>query len=73
VPTNSALVTVDGGLAVATDLGVVYRAPGRTTWQRVGDLPAVAVLQLKTSPSGGTLYAASHGRGIYAIKLRDLD
>ncbi|MEU6089515.1 glycosyl hydrolase [Streptomyces sp. NPDC047085] len=73
VPTNSALVTADGGLAVATDLGVVYRAPGRTTWQRVGDLPAVAVLQLKTSPSRGTLYAASHGRGIYAIKLRDLD
>ncbi|SOE06961.1 glycosyl hydrolase [Streptomyces sp. Ag109_G2-15] len=73
VPTDSALVTADGGLAVATDLGVVYRAPGRTTWQRVGDLPAVAVLQLKTSPDGGTLYAATHGRGIYTIRLRDLD
>ncbi|MFF5014691.1 glycosyl hydrolase [Streptomyces sp. NPDC001165] len=73
VPTDSALVTADGGLAVATDLGVVYRAPGRTTWQRVGDLPAVAVLQLKTSPDGGTLYAATHGRGIHTIRLRDLD
>ncbi|MGW0996859.1 glycosyl hydrolase [Streptomyces sp. NPDC002523] len=73
VPTDSALVTADGGLAVATDLGVVHRAPGRTTWQRVGDLPAVAVLQLKTGPDGRTLYAATHGRGIYAIKLRDLD
>ncbi|MCC5474833.1 WD40/YVTN/BNR-like repeat-containing protein [Streptomyces barringtoniae] len=72
VPTDSALVTADGGLAVATDLGVVYRAPGRTTWQRIGSLPAVAVLQLKTSPDGGTLYAATHGRGIYTVKLCDL-
>ena len=71
VPTNSAVVTPNGGLAVATDLGVVYRAPGRTTWQRVGSLPAVAVLQLKLSPDGSTLYAATHGRGIYTIKVRD--
>ncbi|OIK00443.1 glycosyl hydrolase [Streptomyces sp. MUSC 14] len=72
VPSDSALLTANGGLAVATDLGVVYRAPGRTTWQRVGSLPAVAVLQLKASPDGGTLYAATHGRGIYTVKLRDL-
>ncbi|MEU6773696.1 glycosyl hydrolase [Streptomyces sp. NPDC046759] len=72
VPTDSALVTADGGLAVATDLGVVYRAPGRSTWQRVGSLPAVAVLQLRTSPDGGTLYAATHGRGIYTVKVCDL-
>ncbi|WP_410099095.1 hypothetical protein, partial [Streptomyces sp. STR69] len=71
VPTNSAVVTPNGGLAVATDLGVVYRAPGRTTWQRVGSLPAVAVLQLKLSPDGKTLYAATHGRGIYTIKVSD--
>jgi hypothetical protein len=71
VPTNSAIVTPNGGLAVATDLGVVYRAPGHTKWQRVGDLPAVAVLQLKLGPDGSTLYAATHGRGIYTIKVRD--
>ena len=40
--------------------------------QRVGDLPAVAVLQLKTSPDGGTLYAATHGRGIYTIRTGTL-
>ncbi|MCW8383583.1 ligand-binding sensor domain-containing protein [Streptomyces justiciae] len=71
VPTNSAVVTPNGGLAVATDLGVVYRAPGRTKWQRVGSLPAVAVLQLKLSPDGSTLYAATHGRGIHTFKVRD--
>ncbi|MGW3497927.1 glycosyl hydrolase [Streptomyces sp. NPDC001020] len=72
VPTSSAVVTPNGGLAVATDLGVVYRAPGRTTWQRVGDLPAVAVLQLKLGPDGSALYAATHGRGIYTIKVGSL-
>ncbi|MCQ9131868.1 glycosyl hydrolase [Streptomyces hilarionis] len=71
VPTNSAIVLPNGGLAVATDLGVVYRAPGRTKWQRIGSLPAVAVLQLKLSPDGHTLYAATHGRGIYTVKVRD--
>lgn len=71
VPTNSAIVLPNGGLAVATDLGVVYRAPGHSNWQRVGSLPAVAVLQLKLSPDGGTLYAATHGRGIYTVKVRD--
>jgi hypothetical protein len=40
---------------------------------RVGDLPAVAVLQLKLSPDGSTLYAATHGRGIYSIKVRGCD
>ncbi|MEU0853850.1 glycosyl hydrolase [Streptomyces griseofuscus] len=72
VPADAALVTANGGLAVGTDLGVVYRAPGTTTWKRVGDLPAVAVLQLKTGPDGGTLYAATHGRGIYTIKVGKL-
>ncbi|MGW4437620.1 glycosyl hydrolase [Streptomyces sp. NPDC004596] len=72
VPADSAVVTPNGGLALATDLGVVYRAPGRSEWRRVGSLPAVAVLQLKLSPDGGTLYAATHGRGIQAVGVRDL-
>ncbi|TKA04683.1 beta propeller repeat protein [Actinacidiphila oryziradicis] len=72
VPADSAVVLPNGGLAVATDLGVVYRAPGRTSWKRIGRLPAVAVLQLKLSPNGSTLYAATHGRGIYTIGVRGL-
>jgi hypothetical protein len=31
------------------------------------------VLQLKLSPDGRSLYAATHGRGIYAIKVSDCD
>jgi hypothetical protein len=41
--------------------------------QRVGPLPAVAVLQLKLGPDGLPLYAASHGRGIDTIRVRDFD
>jgi hypothetical protein len=69
VPTDSLLALPGGGLALATDLGVVYRAPHHTGWQRVGHLPAVAVLQLKSGPDG-RVYAATHGRGLYAITLK---
>ncbi|SEF93135.1 hypothetical protein SAMN05216223_102521 [Actinacidiphila yanglinensis] len=68
VPADSLLALPGGGLALATDLGVVYRAPHRTGWQRVGKLPAVAVLQLKSGPDG-RIYAATHGRGLYSIAL----
>ncbi|WP_184944769.1 WD40/YVTN/BNR-like repeat-containing protein [Kitasatospora kifunensis] len=70
VPADSLVVTKTGALAVATDLGVLYRAPGRTSWQRVGELPAVAVDQLVLGPDG-RLYAATHGRGLWSTSLRD--
>jgi hypothetical protein len=69
VPGDSLLALPGGGLALATDLGVVYRAPHHVSWQRVGHLPAVAVLQLKAGPHG-SIYAATHGRGIYSITLK---
>nr|WTB33388.1 glycosyl hydrolase [Streptomyces sp. NBC_00830] len=71
VPADSAVVLPDGGLAVGTDLGVVYRGPSTTKWERVGSLPAVAVGQLKTGPDG-KLYAATHGRGIYTTPVSEL-
>lgn len=66
VPCNSVLALPNGGLAVATDLGVIYRAPGRTSWERVGRLPAVAAMQLTPGPNG-TVYLATHGRGLWSI------
>ncbi|WP_327575440.1 MULTISPECIES: glycosyl hydrolase [unclassified Streptomyces] len=71
VPADSAVVLPGGGLAVATDLGVVYRGPHTAKWERVGSLPAVAVLQLKIGPDN-KLYAATHGRGIYTMPVREL-
>ena len=52
----------------ATDLGVVYRRPNHTDWQRLGELPAVAVDQLKLGPDN-RLYAATHGRGLWSMRL----
>ncbi|MDH6578756.1 hypothetical protein P3T29_004429 [Kitasatospora sp. MAP5-34] len=68
VPADSLLVTPNGGLALATDLGVVYRRPNHTDWQRLGALPAVAVDQLKLGPDN-RLYAATHGRGLWSMSL----
>ncbi|WP_042441905.1 glycosyl hydrolase [Streptacidiphilus jiangxiensis] len=71
VPVNSLSLTPQGGLLVGTDLGAVYRAPGRTKWRAIAELPAVSVDQILLGPDG-RVYAATHGRGIYAIELRDL-
>ena len=73
IPANSVKVTWFGGLAVATDLGVLYRAPGHTTWAVLGrNLPTTTTLQLKIGPTGLRLYAATHGRGIWSFNLPDL-
>ncbi|MDH6144938.1 hypothetical protein P3T35_006987 [Kitasatospora sp. GP30] len=72
VPADSLVITKTGGLALATDLGVLYRGAGQRGWQRVGELPAVAVDQL-TLGTDGRLYAATHGRGIWSFKVDDLD
>jgi hypothetical protein len=70
VPANSIKVTDDGGLVLGTDLGVLYRAPGSTDWTRLGgNLPYTAVTDVELSPDRGSVYAATHGRGIWKIAL----
>ncbi|MEY9964697.1 hypothetical protein ABIA33_002739 [Streptacidiphilus sp. MAP12-16] len=71
IPADSLAVTPGGGLALGTDLGALYRAPGQTGWKVIASLPAVAVNQIIVGPDG-RLYAATHGRGIYSIELADL-
>ncbi|MHA6758079.1 WD40/YVTN/BNR-like repeat-containing protein [Streptacidiphilus sp. PAMC 29251] len=71
IPADSIALTPGGGIALGTDLGALYRAPGKTKWKVIGELPATAVTQVLTGPDG-KLYAATHGRGIYAIDLRPL-
>ncbi len=69
VPVNDVVSLADGGLAVATDLGVVYRAPGSTTWTRLGSgLPTTTVMDLSVGPDGN-LYAGTHGRGIWRVAI----
>ena len=71
IPADSIALTPGGGVVLGTDLGAVYRAPGRTTWQAISTLPAVAVTQVLVGPDNN-LYAATHGRGIYTIDLNHL-
>ncbi|MDB5125734.1 MAG: glycosyl hydrolase, partial [Mucilaginibacter sp.] len=71
IPADSIALTPGGGIALGTDLGVLFRAPGQSRWKVVSELPAVAVNQILVGPDG-KLYAATHGRGIYAIGLNHL-
>lgn len=62
------LVNSHGHLVVATDVGVYVSANDGTTWQRLGQhLPRVRVWDLSLSTDGRTLYAATHGRGMWSI------
>ncbi|MEV6941962.1 glycosyl hydrolase [Streptomyces sp. NPDC051172] len=72
VPADSVALLKGGTIALGTDLGVLVRTPGSKGWRVAGDnLPTTAVLQLRTGPDG-RLYAATHGRGIWAIDVRRL-
>jgi len=68
-PSNS-VVFDQGALVVATDVGVFFTtAPNgaATLWRAVGTgLPNVQVVGL-TVDSGGNLYAATHGRGVWRL------
>lgn len=68
-PVNDLLV-VGSALYVATDVGVFFSADGGATWVAAGeDLPSVPVTDLEYRAASNTLYAATFGRGIYALPL----
>jgi hypothetical protein len=60
----------NGDLYAATDFGVLRLAAGATQWVRAGTgLPTAAVYGLTLAQDANVLYAATHGRGAYAIDL----
>jgi ligand-binding sensor domain-containing protein len=66
---NDIVVLPDDSLAVATDLGVLWRQAGQTQWTRLGSgLPTTTVMDLSVGPDGN-LYVGTHGRGIWRIAL----
>ena len=70
VPANSIKVTDDGDLVLGTDLGVLYRAEGSANWTRLGgNLPYSSVTDVELSPDRESVYASTHGRGIWKIAL----
>jgi hypothetical protein len=59
-----------GRLYAATDYGVVVRSGEGGTWHLAGSaLPPVAVYQLVIDSASRSLYAVTHGRGIYRLDL----
>jgi hypothetical protein len=59
-----------GRVYAATDYGVVVRSGGGAAWAVAGSgLPPVAVYQLVIDSGSRTLYAVTHGRGIYRLDL----
>ncbi|MHB8692598.1 MAG: IPT/TIG domain-containing protein [Solirubrobacteraceae bacterium] len=68
---SNSVVSVAGGYAVATDVGVFFTASpsgASTTWTAVGTgLPNIQVLGLSTD-SQGDLFAATHGRGAWLLQ-----
>lgn len=68
----TALVRDDktGDLYSANDFGVLRLPKGSTVWQTPANgLPSVEVPSLVISPSARVLYAATHGRGAYFLRL----
>ncbi len=62
---------VTGDLYAATDFGVLRLPSGTTTWvEAAGNLPEVEVAGLTIVPGSRTLYAATHGRSAWSLKLR---
>ena len=63
-----------GDLYVATDFGVDMLPSGSTTWVPAGTgLPPVAVYGLTISSSARVLYAATHGRSAWRLRLSGSD
>ena len=59
-----------GTLYVGTDF-TVLASNGDGSWAPVaGGMPEVEVTDLKIDPASHTLYAATHGRGIWSLSLR---
>ncbi|OIV38332.1 hypothetical protein BIV57_06655 [Mangrovactinospora gilvigrisea] len=79
-PASKLLIAPDGTLVAATDLGVYtddVRRDGLGHWKRVGlpnpsadgNLPNSPAVYLNAGPDGRELYVATHGRGIWTVRM----
>jgi hypothetical protein len=60
-----------GDLYAATDFGVLRLKDGGHSWTKAAPhLPNVAVYAITIAQKARTLYAATHGRGAYSLKLK---
>ncbi|MEP7270115.1 MAG: hypothetical protein ABI882_01355 [Acidobacteriota bacterium] len=70
VPVTSVALdpTESSRIFVGTDIGVFVTADGGTTWARLGNgLPRIGTYMVRYQAATNTLYAATHGRGIFRL------
>lgn len=70
VPASSVKMLPNGALVLGTDLATFYRPKGSTDWLVLGTgLPTTCVMDVEYSVTDNSVYAATHGRGIWKIAL----
>ena len=72
--TSVAFDSNTGDVFASTDYGVLMLARGGSDWSpAAANLPSVAVYGLTIDTDARLLYAATHGRGIWRLRLEDSD
>jgi len=70
VPVTSAAInpTNSNTIYIGTDLGVFQTTNGGGNWERLSNgMPRVAAFMVRYQASTNTLFAATHGRGVYRL------
>ena len=71
IPAQAIIVTNRGTYYVATDYGVVVKEPNSPVWKMSpAGLPNMLVADLVYVPEKDTLYAATHGQGVWELKVQ---
>jgi hypothetical protein len=74
IPANAIVVTDRGTYYVANDYGVVVKERDSGAWtMSQNGLPKLDVADLILVPEKDSIYAATHGQGIWALRLEDND
>jgi uncharacterized protein (TIGR03437 family) len=72
VPVNSVVVdpVLEGVIWVGTDIGVFQTIDGGATWTpMLNGLPKVPVFMVRYQSASRSLFAATHGRGVFRVAL----
>jgi hypothetical protein len=71
IPASSIVVSENGTLYVGNDFGVVQKQKNSDVWHMTAaGLPNVTVADLVLVPERGALYAATHGQGVWQLKVQ---
>ena len=71
IPASSIVVSENGWVYVGNDFGVVQKQKNSDVWHMTAaGLPNVTVADLVLVPERGVLYAATHGQGVWQLKVQ---